>query len=340
MSFFKKPSRIAMISALVGSLFVAAAPARAEVETIKVANQYSFGHLTLMIMKDQQFLEKQLKAQGLDQTKVDWVSLAGSSAMIDALLSGGVHVASTGISGFGVLWDRTRGEVKAVGGQVSLPTLLVTRDPNVKSVYDLSEKNRIAVPAVGVSPQAIFLKMAALKEYGKDKVDHFDKLTVTMAHPDAYAAMLSEGSGVDAHFAPAPYPEWELERIPTARVILNSDDLTGGPATTTVLMSTETFRKNNPKSFAAVNAALRESITFINEHPRQAAEILLKTMNNTKDSVDDIEKQIADPSVKFDYVPHNTVKLFNAMSEIGVLKRKPADWKELYFPEAHELGGS
>jgi NitT/TauT family transport system substrate-binding protein len=319
---------------------LAAMPVSAEVKDIKIARQYSIGHLPLMVMKDQQLLEKRLKARGLSDVTVTWVNLAGSAAMIDGLLSGSLQVASTGTSGFAVLWDKTKGDVKAIAAQTTLPVFLVTRDPNVKSPNDLTEKNRIAVPAVGVSPQAIFLKMQAMQLYGKEGVGHFDKMTVTMSHPDAFAAMLSGAGGIDTHFAAPPYDRWEVERIPGARVILNSDDLTGGPATATVLMASEKFRKESPEAYAAVSAALRDAIDLINKNPRLAAEILLKELNNKKDSVEDTVKIMNGPGMSFSYTPKNIVKLFNAMYDIGVLKRKPTDWKELFFPDAHTLDGN
>lgn len=344
MKVFRKISRRSMVGAALTALVAGAAlhgaPAFAEVAEINIANQYSLAHLPLMVMKDQGFVEKELKARGLEGVKVNWLNLAGSSAMMDGLLSGGLQVASTGTSGFAILWDRTRGKVKAIGAQTYMPTILVTRDPDVKSIKDLSEKNRIAVPAVGTSPQAIFLKMAALELYGKDKVNAFDKLTVTMAHPDAYAAMLSGAGGIDSHFSPPPFPQWEEEHVPGAHVILNSDDLTGGPATTTVVMASEDFRSASPKAFAAVSAALRDAIDYINANPKSAAESYLRALNNKRDTVEDTTKILTGPGMTFTYIPKNTVKLFNSMYDVGVLKRKPSDWKELFFAEAYDLDGN
>lgn len=340
MQFFRNTSRIAVLGGALLGAFMMTQPALAEMKDVNIANQYSMAHLPLMVMKSEGLVEKRLKEQGLDDTTVNWLNLAGSSTMMDGLLSGSLQVASTGTTGFAILWDRTRGKVKAIGGQALTPTELVVRDPNVKSIRDLTEKNRIAVPAVGVSPQAIFLRMAALKEYGKDDVDHFDKMTVTMAHPDAYAAMLSGTGGVDAHFAPPPFPQWEMEKIPGARILLNSDDLTNGPTTTTVLMATEAFRKDNPKTFAAVSAALRDATDFINANPKAAAEIYLKALNNTKDSVEETTAILTGPGMAFTATPKGTVALFSAMNEIGLLKRKPSDWKELVFEEAYDLNGN
>jgi NitT/TauT family transport system substrate-binding protein len=39
-------------------------------------------------------------------------------------------------------------------------------------------------------------------------------------------------------------------------------------------------------------------------------------------------------------VPESTVKYADFMHSVGTIKMKPADWKELFFPEVHNLPGS
>jgi hypothetical protein len=55
-----------------------------------------------------------------------------------------------------VLWDRTRGRqnVKAVASLGSMPNYLLSNNPNVKTIKDFSDKDRIAVPAAGRLPVA------------------------------------------------------------------------------------------------------------------------------------------------------------------------------------------
>ncbi|MFC0278340.1 ABC transporter substrate-binding protein [Falsigemmobacter intermedius] len=324
-----------------GTSLAFAAPASAEVSEVTLANQFSLSHLPLMIMKDQQFIEKQLAAQGLPDTKVNWISLAGSSAMIDGLLSGSLHVASTGTSGFAVLWDKTKGQVKSLGAQAYNVLNLVTRLPGVEKLEDLPLDTKIAVPAVGTSPQALALKIAALQKFGPDQINRFDQMTVTMAHPDAYAALQSSGSGVDSHFTAPPFEVWETARIDGAKVILSAEDVQGGePATGTVLMATTKFRDANPKTFTAVHEALKDSVNFINENPEEAAKIYLAALNNTKDSVEETAKLIADPRMGYTVTPTNVVKLLGLFKDVGAIKTVPEDWKDLFFPELHELNGN
>lgn len=315
-------------------------PALAEVKELKLANQYSIMHLPLMIMKQEGLVEKRLAEAGLNETQVSWLSLAGSSGMIDGMLSGSLHVASTGTSGFAILWDRTKGKIKSLGGQSTASMQLVTRLPGVESLKDLPSDTKIALPAVGTSPQALALKMYALKKYGKEDVDRFDQMTVTMAHPDAFAAMMSAGSGIDSHFTAPPFGNWELERVEGAKVIFDSNDVTGGPVTNTVLMASSDFYDENPKTASAVALALQDAVDFIVSRPEDAAKIYLAAINDTRSSVDETAAAIADAKMGFQVRPENTVKLLGLMKEVGVIKTAPEDWKDLFFADVHGMDGS
>ena len=84
-------------------------------------------------------------------------------------LSGGIDIASGGTPGLLILWARTKGtpqEVRGISAMSSQPFLMNTRNPAIKTVADLKETDRIAVPAVKVSIQAIMLQMAAAKAFG------------------------------------------------------------------------------------------------------------------------------------------------------------------------------
>lgn len=65
----------------------------------------------------------------------------------------------------------------------------MSNNPNVKSLKDLTEKDKIAVPSVKVSVQSLLLQIAAAKEFGIKSYDKFDNLTVSLKNPDAYAAI-------------------------------------------------------------------------------------------------------------------------------------------------------
>ncbi len=173
---------------LLSVLLACASTAFAEVSELKVAKQYGISYLPLMLMEDGKLIEKHAKAAGVDVT-VTWATFAGGNVMNDALLSNSLQFASGGVGPFVTLWSRTRGnlDVRGVSAINSMPLYLNTRNPAVKSIKDFTDKDRIALPAVKVSIQAITLQMAAEKAFGEGQQERLDPLTVTMSHPDAQA---------------------------------------------------------------------------------------------------------------------------------------------------------
>src|SRR4051812_23503857 len=101
--------RISMLLLLVTSLTAGQGAAMAEVSTVTVARQYGIGYLALMIMERDKLIEKEAKAQGLPELKVDWVQYSGGSVMNDALLSGKLNFAALGTTAFLTLWSKTAG---------------------------------------------------------------------------------------------------------------------------------------------------------------------------------------------------------------------------------------
>ena len=131
-----------------------------------------------MVMEEQKLIEKYAKANGVD-VSVGWAKFAGGNVMNDALLSDSLQFASGGVGPFVTLWAKTRGnlDVKAVAAINSMPLYLNTRNPAVKSIKDFTDKDKIALPAVKVSIQAVTLQMAAEKAFGEgqqNKLDHAD----------------------------------------------------------------------------------------------------------------------------------------------------------------------
>lgn len=313
--------------------------AHAEVSEIHVSRQYGISYLPLMIMEDQKLIEKHAKASGID-VKVDWSKFASGAVMNDALLSGNLQFASGGVAPFTTLWAKTRSnlDVKAVAAINSMPLYLVTNNPKVKTLKDFTDKDKIALPAVKVSIQAVTLQMAAEKAFGAGQEHKLDHLTVSMSHPDGETALLSGKSEVTAHLSSPPFQYQELEHKGMHRV-LNSYDVLGGPATFNVVWTTAKFHDENPKVYAAFVAALDEATAQINGNKRAAAETYLR-ISKDKDSLDDILKMLNDPEIKYTTTPNNVMKYVDFMHKIGSIKVKPDSWKDMFFPNAQKLSGS
>src|SRR5215472_6892153 len=330
---------------LIVSTFVAltagASAASAEVTQIRAAQQYGTSYLALMLMEDGKLVEKHAKAAGLGDLKVLWAKLGGPGAMNDALLSGGLEFASGGVPSMCTLWAKTKGTplaVRGVGALNDMPNELITNNPNVKTIRDFTEKDKIAVTTVKISTQALLLQMAAAREFGDSNYEKLDSLTVSMPHPDSMTALLSGGAGITAHFASPPF-EYQEKAKPGLHQVISNYEILGGRATFNVVWATTKFHDANPKAYAAFVAAFEEATDLINKD-RGAAAAIYKRMTNTSESVEALVTQMSDPQVEFTLAPHLTMKTAEFMFKIGRINKKPSDWKELYFPNVHRLSGS
>lgn len=335
------PSKFGMPILLAAGLFFAASTnVLAEIKEVRIAQQYGISYLPLMVMQENKMMAKAAKAAGLGDITVLWSKFAGGNVMNDALLSGDLHFASGGVAPFVTLWAKTRSniKVKAVCAMNSMPLLLNTRNPAVKTIADFTGKDRIALPAVKVSIQAITLQMAAEQAFGRGQQNKLDALTVTQSHPDGMAALLSGSSEIDSHFTSPPYQYIEL-RDPRIHTVLSSFKVTGGPHTFNVIWTSQKFANANPKTYAAFLKAFTEAIAVINKDKKAAAELYIK-VSKSKDSVANIEAMLNNPDVKFTTTPQNVMKYVDFMHRVGLIKAMPASWKDLFFPNAQRLHGS
>jgi NitT/TauT family transport system substrate-binding protein len=331
-------SRLLAVALLV---LVTAASARAEVNEVTIAQQYGVSFLPLMWMEHNKLIEKHAKTMGLGDLKTNWPKLAGPAAINDGLLSGAVQFSSVGAPSLITLWGKTKGNIGVMGvsAVTTYPLYLNVRNPNVKSVKDFTDKDKIAVPAVKVSTQAIMLQMAAEKAFGEGNQFKLDPFTVTLSHPDGMAALMSNTGGVDAHFTTSPFHEQEL-KIPGVRTLTTSYEILGGRATALVVVATGKFRDSNPKTYGAFFAALKEAIDTINRDKKAAAQRYLEWANDRKSTVDEVYAAISNPDYSYTLTPEKVFKTAEFMGRIGTIKDVPKTWQEMFFPEVHSLPGN
>jgi NitT/TauT family transport system substrate-binding protein len=328
-----------IVSALFSALLIT--PAATQVPEIRLAKQFSMGYLQFNVMEHMGLIEKHARALGLPQVKVSWVTFNGPAAVNEALLSGSVDIASGGTPGLLVLWSRTKGtpqEVRGISAMSSQPFLLNTRNPAIKTVADFSDSDRIAVPAVKVSIQAIALQMAAAKAFGPANFAKLDSLTVSMAPPDATLALLSGAGEVNSVFSVPPFQQQQLEK-PGITTVLNSYDVMDGPHSFTVAWTSAKFRERNPVLYRALMAALAEATDIVNADRRAAAALWIAD-SNSKLPLDFVERVVSGSQVRWTLVPENTLKFARFMQTTGMLKAAPESWRDYFFPELQSAGGS
>ena len=331
-----KNRRLSMLAMLLGIAVLGTRPADAEPTTLRHGYQPGLPHLPALVMKNQRLLEACLAEAGSGSTKVEWYELAGA-AQTDGLLSGNLDFTSSGVSNLATLWAATHGKVKAIASESAVPNDLVTTNPKVLSVKDFGPDDRISVPSVKVSPQAIMLQMAAQDTFGD--YQRLDALTVAMRHEDAAVALLSGSSAVNSHFSAPPFQEQELAD-PKIHRVASSYDILGGPATVTVVTTTTRFHDANPMSVKAERCAIERAMKLINTDSEATAKIYLQESGDVRTPQATIVKILKDPRMLYATAPVNIMKFVNFMSKIGELKAAPDSWKDLFFPEGQNGGGS
>ena len=320
---------------------LSAMAARAQVPEIRFARQFSMGYLQFNVMEQHQLVEKHAKALGMPEVKVVWATFNSPAAMNDALLSGSIDIVSGGVPGLLTIWARTHGTANAVKGIAaftSQPVLLNTRNPSVKSIADFTDQDKIAVPAVKISVQAMMLQMAAAKQWGQANFAKLDALTVGMSPPDATVALLSDSAGITSVFSVPPFQYQQLEKE-GIRTVLNSYDVFGGPHTFTLAWTSSQFRDKNPALYKALVAAFEEATQILNKDVKPAAQYWIDNVKS-KLSLDKVAAIASGAQVKWTMVPENTMKYAEFMHSVGSIKTMPASWKDLFFAEVHGLPGS
>lgn len=333
-----KSFRMAAAIGVALSVF-AALPSVAETVNVRLARQFGIGYMPLTLVQEQGLLEKHAKEAGLD-VNTEWLRFTGGSGMNEALLSGSLDIAAGGTTPMLTIWARTQGniKIKGVAALASMPLHLMTTNPDIESLSDFTRSDKIALPAVKTSIQAITLQMGAEKFLGEGKHAALDTFTVSMGHPDAQLSLLGGQSEVNSHFGSPPFQNMEA-KDGRAHKVLDSYDVLGGSHTFTAIWAKNDFIEENPEVVKALMAALEESIAFIKANPEEAAQIWAKA-ENTNLSQEEIVALINDPQTNWTTTPERLLPYVNYMARVGLITKDTNDWRDLFFDTVKDMQGS
>ncbi|QDL36150.1 ABC transporter substrate-binding protein [Rhodoferax sediminis] len=318
-----------------------AGSAHAEVSAIRISHGYGILYLPLMVMRDQQLIEKQAKKMGLGDVKTTWLTLDGGNVINDAMLAGNLDIAGTGAPGFITLWSKAQGiprsEVIGLGALSTSSLWLNTNNPNVKSLKDFTAKDKIAIPGIKTSLSAVVLQMAAAKTFGIENYAKLDPLTVSLSHPDAVGALLGGKTEITAHFTSPPF-SYQEAKDPKITRVLNSSDLLGN-ITLDVVFAPRQFTEANPKLTAAFMAAQEEANAYIAANRKGAAETFLR-ISKIKMTQPEVEQILADKDTQFSTTPDGLMNYVTFMDKAKTIKTRPAKWSDMFVPAFQTRKGS
>jgi NitT/TauT family transport system substrate-binding protein len=332
-------TRLALASVFAACLGGAAAPApAAETNEFHIARQPGLVYMQAILMEEGKLVEKHAAALGLADIKVKYSIITSGGVMTEALLSNSIDMAITGVSNMLLAWSKTNGGVKSVAGMAGVPFRMLTRNPGVKSIKDFGPNDRIAVPTIRVSMQAMMMGIALEQAYGIGQHGKLDSNQVQIGHPDAVQALLNPSHEINTHFSIPPYQDIEM-KSPLVHSVLVSTDVLGGAATISNCWANQKFVEANPIKIKAFIAAVDEASELIAKDPKAAAEIYV-AVTKEKIAVDELVNIIKQPGAVFSATPLRSMLWAEYMHRIGLIKQKPTSWKDYSFPNIHDRNGS
>ncbi|MDR3115662.1 MAG: ABC transporter substrate-binding protein [Treponema sp.] len=310
------------------------AAAKEEQKELRISKQYGINYLPLIVLEGHKLIEKNAQEAGLGAVKVQWLTFGGGATANDALLSGNVDLISGGVAPALILWDKTKGAAKFLAALDRSPLILNSTNPDVKSIRDFSEKDKIAVPSVKVSIQALTLQIAAAKAFGQEHYDRIDPWTVALPHPDALVALTSGKSEITAHFTNEPFASIEQQH-PQVHQVFRSYDVFGSPHTANLVTTSEGFYHNNPRLVSVIIESLNEADAWIQANKHEAA-LLYLSVTNSSEPVELIEKILHNPDITYTTKPLNLQYYSDFLYEVGTISTKPEKQEDLFFPKVFE----
>lgn len=306
-----------------------------EVKELRIAQQRGIGYLPLMVMRQYRLIEQTAAAE-LGGLRVTWATYPSSDSMNEALDAGLLDIAAGGIVPLIQGWDQTRGGILGIAALSTMPLYLNVNNPRLKQIRDFGTQDRIVLPAVQNSTQAVILQMAAAQAFGKGNGNRLDPLMVAMPHDAGMKALLD--GGVSAHFTSPPYQEQELQES-RIRKLTDSYAVLGGPATFTVLWARTDFIDANPQTVRVLYDALKQAVALLNGDKRLAADIYA-LQADTRAPADLFYKVLSDPRIEFTTTPKSIMKFAQFMRDRGLIKTRAGSWRDYFFSELRAEPGS
>lgn len=285
--------------------------------TVAVGSGIAYAPLT--IMKAEGLLEKRFP-----DTEFVWnEGVSGGAATRDGMIANEIQVGVAGIAPFLIGVDKGV-EWKVLGSMGQLPIELVTIDPAIKDLKTLDESGAaISLPSPD-SGQAIALKALGKNELGDEKA--FDDQLASMAHPDAFQALVNGTTG--AAFTGPPFT-YQLTDEHDGRTLASASDAFG-PMTYSSIVMTEEYYDQYPEFAKGVYDSLGEALSMLRKQPEKAGRILAQAESGDT-SPEQYAEWIQRPENDWSITPQGYMKNAEFMESVGLISEVPGDLDNLMF---------
>lgn len=296
-----------------------AASGNKDKKKLTIAFQYGMSYTPILVMKEQDLIAKHYDGE----LELEWLTLNSGSAINEGITAGDIDVAAMGVGPF--ITGVTAGIPYKMYSNISAqPHGLVTNDPAIKSLKDITSEKKIALVNIG-SFQHILLAMLAEKELGDAHA--LDNNIVAMAHPDGMAALLA--GSADCQLTTSPYIFKELD---TKGIYEISDIEEVWPAGNSFIvgLASDKLYEEDRDLFEAVKAATSEAMDYINNNKSEVAKFLAP-MENVSEEV--MLSWLEDKRCVFSTQESGVLEMAQFMERAGFIDKAPKNIKEISFNE-------
>jgi len=319
------------LRSLVAALALSATlvPASAQ-EPVRIGIGFGLAFLPVYLCQDLKLIEKHGKAAHLD-LKASYQRFFGAGPLQDAIAAGAIDMGPFGTAPLLAAWEKASGtprQIVAVSGITTLPAVLLTNQPNVRTIADFRPADRIAVPTSS-SPQMYLLQMQSEKIFGQ--YDRLRDQIVIRSHNDAVAALIAATDRLAGYFSSAPYTQIALAdgRV---RKVLSSSDVIGGKASFLIMGASRGYVAAHPQIPQVVVEAMDEAAHIIRDNPRRAAEVYLTYEPSKTLDVAAVAAMLDGIKDEFGSAVHGVQAFADFMGRHGELRTPPRSWKEIVAP--------
>lgn len=289
-------------------------------DTFTIAEQFGIAYAPLNIMKELGILEKKLPG-----VSIEWKQFGGPTAIREGMLNGEIDFGFMGISPVLIGIDNGM-DWKYATGISSNQVAIVTDRPELQSLSDFTPEDKIAILSPGCT-QHVLLCMLAQKELSDARC--LDQQTVSMTHPDAANALISD-TEIAAHVATPPYIQEELSH--GMHIIADGEDIMGEPFTFISGVAMTQFYENHRDWYDAFIEALEESVDYINNNKDEAAKHLAPVYGISEE---ELLEQMGYNGTIYSTKLSGIEKMSRAMEETGFIKKAPA-FEDIIFDNVNQ----
>jgi NitT/TauT family transport system substrate-binding protein len=316
------------IAALLVGLLTAS-PALAQ-QQVRIGIGFGLSFLPTYICEDLKLVEKYARQAHLD-VRASYQRFLGAGPLQDAIASAAIDMGPFGVAPLLVAWEKAKGtpqQMLAVSGITTMPLELLSDQPGVRTIADLTPADRIALPSA-TAPQAYLLEMQAEKVFGQ--FDRLNGQVVTLSPAAAIAALVAGSGPATADFASPPFTQLALQE-PGVHGILSTSEVMNGRASFLIMAATRRYIEANPKMPEVIDQAMAEAARLIHDNPRRAAQIYLTHEPSKSLDAAALEAVLKDIKDEFGSTIYGVQVFADFMGRHGQLKAPPRTWQDIVAP--------